>query len=137
MTWALTDVRRFNHVLGKLIVRKEDDTHVRMRMFPTEMHSNLMDRVHGGVTLTLSDIALFSGARLLCGANVEHGVTLDLTCQFLGGGELNKPLDVVVELLRETGRLVFLRGLIVQGAADEHKIAAFSGTIRKPSPPKT
>jgi hypothetical protein len=36
----------------------------------------------------------------------------------------------VVEVLRETGRLVFLRGLVVQ---DEDMVASFTATIRKPS----
>jgi hypothetical protein len=37
----------------------------------------------------------------------------------------------VVELLRETGRLAFLRGLIVQ---DDDIVASFEGTVRKASP---
>ena len=41
-------------------------------------------------------------------------------------------MEARVELLRETGRLLFLRGLVVQGDADA-KVAAFSGTIRKPT----
>jgi hypothetical protein len=34
------------------------------------------------------------------------------------------------ELLKETGRLLFMRGIVSQG---ESRVAAFSGTIRKPS----
>ena len=41
-----------------------------------------------------------------------------------------EPIEAQVELLKETGRLLFLRGLVVQGEA---RIAAFSATIRKPS----
>ena len=40
-------------------------------------------------------------------------------------------LDAVVEVLRETGRLMFLRGQVVQGEDDDHIVAAFSGLIRK------
>jgi hypothetical protein len=36
----------------------------------------------------------------------------------------------VIELLKETRRLVFLRGVVEQ---DGELIAAFSGTIRKPT----
>ena len=60
-------------------------------------------------------------------------VTLDLCTQFIGAGRIDEPLDAVVELLRETGRLLFLRGLIVQG---DETIASFTATIRKPSPQK-
>ena len=45
-------------------------------------------------------------------------------------------LDAVVEIVRETGRLIFLRGLVLQGADDSHLVASFTGTVRKPSPPK-
>ena len=60
-------------------------------------------------------------------------VTLDLNTQFIGGGRIGAPIEAQVEVLKETGRLLFLRGLVVQGE-DEAKIAAFSATIRKPSP---
>jgi acyl-coenzyme A thioesterase PaaI-like protein len=36
----------------------------------------------------------------------------------------------VCEVLRETGRLVFLRGLVVQ---EDETVASFTGTVRKPS----
>jgi hypothetical protein len=39
----------------------------------------------------------------------------------------------VVEQVRETGRLIFLRGLVVQGPGDEHIVLSFAGTIRKAS----
>ena len=59
-------------------------------------------------------------------------MTLDLNTQFIGGGRIGEPIEAQVECLKETGRLLFLRGLVVQGD-DGMKIAAFSGTIRKPS----
>ena len=43
----------------------------------------------------------------------------------------DEPLDAEVDLLRETRRLIFMRGLVVQGDA---KSAAFAGTVRKGSP---
>jgi acyl-coenzyme A thioesterase PaaI-like protein len=57
-------------------------------------------------------------------------VTLDLSVQFIGAGVVGEPMDAEVELLKETGRLLFMRGLVLQG---ETRVAAFSGTIRKPS----
>jgi acyl-coenzyme A thioesterase PaaI-like protein len=58
-------------------------------------------------------------------------VTLDLSVQFIGAGALDAPIEAEVELLRETGRLIFLRGLIVQA---EQRVASFSGTVRKFAP---
>ena len=127
LTWKLSDDTRFNALLGPMMVRMEGEQ-VRVRMTPGHAHTNLADNVHGGVTLAFIDIALFAAARMFGLIEAGAAVTLDLSVQFIGAGRPREPLDAVVELLRETGRLLFLRGLVVQ---DEHKVAAFSGTIRK------
>ena len=130
-TWDVADKTRFNpHALGRLIVRKESDDAVRLRLFTARQHANLHDRVHGGVTLSLIDVALFVTSRILRGVNAAGSVTLDLSTQFISPGAIGEPLDAVTEVLRETGRLVFLRGKVEQ---DGNLIAAYSGAIRKPS----
>ncbi|WP_336986362.1 PaaI family thioesterase [Altererythrobacter aquiaggeris] len=128
--WDLADKTRFNHaVMGPMRVRREGDF-VRLRMFPERKHTNLLDNMHGAVTLGLIDISLFAGVRILLDGNAAGSVTLELSTQFIGAGDPAQPLDAVVEVLRETRRLVFLRGLVVQGDA---RVAAYAGTIRKPS----
>jgi uncharacterized protein (TIGR00369 family) len=130
-TWTLSDDRRFNaQVLGKMIVRKESDTTARLRMFPTIKHSNLGNNVHGGTTLAFIDVALFGASRMFGLIEAGTAVTLDLSVQFIGAGKIDVPLEAEVELLKETRRLLFLRGLIVQG---DNRIAGFAGTIRKPT----
>ncbi|MCY1671449.1 PaaI family thioesterase [Novosphingobium sp. SL115] len=134
-TWDLADTSRFNgQTMGRMLTRVEDRADgtrtARLRMFPERRHSNLLEAVHGGVTLALIDIALFAGMRTLLAGDAAGSVTLDLSTQFIGAGRLDEPLDAVVEVLRETGRLVFLRGLVVQR---DDTIAAFNGTIRKPT----
>jgi len=113
--WQFRDETRFNaQVMGKLLIRREGESGVRLRMFPERRHSNLLDAVHGGVTLALIDIALFGAARLVLGADIAGSVTLELSNQFIGAGKIGEPLDAVTEVLRETRRLVFLRGLVMQ-----------------------
>ena len=134
-TWDLNDEDRFNaFVMGRLLVRREDlpggGPAVRLRMFPERRHSNLLDAVHGGITLALIDVSLFACMRHAIDGDAAGSVTLDLSTQFIGAGIVGKPLDAVVEVLRETRRLLFLRGTVVQ---DEHLVAAFHGTVRKPS----
>ena len=134
-SWDLTDQTRFNaQVMGGLLVRQEalpgGKPSVRLRMFPERRHSNLLDAVHGGVTLALIDISLFSAIRLILGADAAGSVTLDLSTQFIGAGRIGQPLDAISEVLRETRRLVFVRGTIEQ---DGHLVAAYHGTVRKPS----
>jgi uncharacterized protein (TIGR00369 family) len=125
--WTLDDPTRFNTLLGPLWVRMEEGQ-ARVRMVPERRHSNLGDNVHGGALLGFIDVALFAAARAHGLLDVGPAVTLDLSVQFIGAGSLDAPVEAEVELLRETGRLIFLRGLVVQGAA---RVASFSGTVRK------
>jgi uncharacterized protein (TIGR00369 family) len=129
MTWQLSDPTRFNSLLGPFLLRMESGI-ARVRMTPEHRHSNLMDNIHGGALLGFIDIALFAASRGFGLITSGTAVTLDLSVQFIGGGRINQPLEAQVELLRETGRLLFLRGLVVQ---DDDKVASFSGTIRKPT----
>lgn len=132
--WELADDTRFNaQTMGRMLVRAESNRTCRVRMFPERKHSNLLDMVHGAVTLALVDIALFAAMRTLLNGNAGGSVTLELSSQFIGAGALGKPLDAVVEVMRETKRLVFMRGTVVQGEGDEHLVASFSGIVRKPS----
>ncbi len=131
--WEVLDPKRFNHFMGRFRARRESETIARVRMIPKPEHSNLGDVVHGGVLMSFADGALFCASTMLGVERAGPSVTLDLNMHFIAPGELDKPLDAVVEVLRQTRRMVFLRGLIVQGDAT---VAEFSSTIRKPSSPK-
>ena len=126
-SWTVKTETRFNRVLGKLLVREGGPGRGVCRMFPDASHSNLGDMVHGGAILTFIDMALFAGGRM-AGADVNRAVTLDLSTRFLSPGRIGVPLDSEVELLRETGRLVFLDGRVRQ---EDELIASFTGALRK------
>ena len=128
-SWQLRNETRYNGFLGPLLVRREGET-ARVKMMPERQHSNLADAVHGGTTLGFIDVALFGASRMFGLIEAGTAVTLDLSVQFIGAGRIGVELEAEVELLRETRRLLFLRGLVVQG---DEKVAAFSGTIRKGS----
>jgi acyl-coenzyme A thioesterase PaaI-like protein len=130
MRWGFRDATRFTGVLGKMVMRVEDDGRVRMRAFPERRHSNLSERVHGGALLGFIDVALFAAARGHGLIDAGTAVTVDLSTQFMGAGAVDRPLDFVSEILRETRRLIFIRGLVEQ---DEEIIASYAGTIRKPT----
>ncbi|WFL77180.1 PaaI family thioesterase [Altererythrobacter arenosus] len=126
--WNLKDDTLFNGaVMGKLITRKEGDK-CRLRMFPERKHENLQGIIHGAITLSLIDISLFTTMHVIGSGNAGPSVTLELSTQFIGAGDPNRPLDAVTEIKRETSKLVFVRGDVVQ---DEDCVAAFSGIIRK------
>ncbi len=134
LRYELSDPGRYNRaVLGDLIVRKESDTHCRMRLFPRELHVNSAGRIHGGIILGLIDVSLFAAMFVLRGVPVSGSVTVDMQTQFIGAGDAARPLDAVVELLRETRRMGFLRGVVEQG---EDLVSSFSGVARKPAEPR-
>ena len=129
--WNFHDDTLFNGaVLGRLIVRKDGDA-CRLRMFPERRHLNLQGVIHGAVTMGLIDISLFSAMHVLGGSDSGPSVTLELSTQFVEAGKAEEPLDAVTSILRETGRLAFMRGEVVQG---DTIVAAFSGIVRKFKP---
>lgn len=126
--WNLKDETLFNGaVMGKLITRN-DGHFCRLRMFPARKHENLQGIIHGAVTLSLIDISLFTTMHTLGTGNAGPSVTLELSTQFVGGGNPAQPLDAVTEIIRETGSLVFVRGVVEQ---EDDRVAAFSGIVRK------
>ena len=130
MTWDLSDATRFNAFLGPLLVRVEGEI-ARVRMMPERKHSNLGDNVHGGALLGFMDVALFAAGRAFGLLMAGRAVTLDLSSQFISAGAIGEPLEARIELLRETSRLLFLRGLVVQDGTGT--VASFSATLRKSS----
>ncbi len=129
--WNLKDDTLFNGaVMGKLITRVENGRS-RLRMFPERRHENLQGIIHGAITLSLIDISLFTTMHTLGSGNAGPSVTLELSTQFVGAGQPDRPLDAVTEIVRETGSLVFVRGDVEQG---DTTVAAFSGIVRKFAP---
>jgi uncharacterized protein (TIGR00369 family) len=126
--WQFRDETRFNAFLGPMHVRMEDEI-ARVRIVPRREHSNMRDHVHGGALLGFMDVALFAASRGFGVLGAGGAVTLDLSAQFIGGGVVDEPMEARIELLRETGRMLFLRGLIVQDGRPT--IASFTGTLRK------
>lgn len=130
-TWTVGEgpPERFNATIGKLLVRSDGPGRATCRMFPEARHANLGDMVHGGAILTFIDMAFFAGGRV-AGAEVMRAVTLDCSVRFLSPGRIGVPMDAEVELLRETKRLAFMAGKVVQDGA---LVAHFSGALRKSS----
>ncbi|WP_291138219.1 PaaI family thioesterase [Erythrobacter sp.] len=130
-SWNLVDRTRYNTaVLGDMHVRREGDQ-CRLRMFPERRHTNLGDNIHGAATLGLIDIALFATMHLVGHGDAGPSVTVELSTQFVGAGDPERPLDAVTEIVRETGRMLFLRGQAVQG---DDVVASYSGIVRKMKP---
>lgn len=124
---AMSQIGRFPDVYGEMWIRVEDKK-VRLRMRPTPLHRNLSDNLHGGLIVALIDFALFAGPQALGLKGAIKGVTIDLATQFFAPLRMGSDVDIVLEVLRETGRLIFSRGLVEQNGVNS---VSFSGTIRK------
>jgi uncharacterized protein (TIGR00369 family) len=131
--WRNQDRTRFNAAFDPLFVRVEGDV-ARIQLNPQHWQSNLHGRLHGGAVLAFIDMAVFAGAHALGASGAMNGMTIDLATQFVGGASLDRPVEARVELLRETGRLLFMRGLLVQEG--QPTVASFTATLRKASPAK-
>ncbi len=131
LRWDVSDHTRYNHaVIGPMTLRREGGKTCRVRMDIAQHHTNAGGVIHGGTTLGFADVSMFAALFVLTGVDPIGSTTVDLTMQFTDAGSPKRPLEAIVELLRETRRMVFLRGTVVQG---KRLVAAFSGTVRKPS----
>ncbi len=96
-------------------------------------HANRMGMLHGGFLAAFADHAYFAGLAAMGRPEQMSAVTVDLAMQFCGSGGIGPLIRTEVELLRETGRLFFMRLTMEQ---EGHLIAASTATIRKASTPK-
>ncbi|MEH6758178.1 MAG: PaaI family thioesterase [Parasphingorhabdus sp.] len=137
--WKLSDPDCYNSFLGAMIIRRGGDgiadNIARIRMFPERRHRNLTDAVHGGTMLGFIDCSLFAAMRVLELGPAGFAVTMELQTHFVGAARLYEPLEAQVEVVRETGRFLFLRGLAVQG--DQENMASYSAIVKKPPPQKS
>ena len=129
MDWIIGPQGQFNrHAFDRMLSRLDDAATARIRIFPAERHANFNDVIHGGVILAFIDMAVYPASILITGNDDLNVVTVDLQTQFISPGNLSKPLDAVITLTQETGRMIFTRGTLVQ---EETVVAAFTMLQRK------
>ncbi|HIA48621.1 MAG TPA: PaaI family thioesterase [Candidatus Hydrogenedentes bacterium] len=91
-----------------------------------DKHMNSSGNVHGGVLMTFADYALYVLSRApLAG---QTSVTVSFNCEFIGPAVKGDMLEATGEILRETGRMLFMRGLISCG---DSTVLSYSALLRK------
>jgi acyl-coenzyme A thioesterase PaaI-like protein len=117
---------------GRIVARAEGESVARVRFETGRRAANVVGAVHGGFMLSCLDQALFLGPiRMGRLESAGRAVTLGLSTQFLAPGRLDIPLDCVIEMVGETGKLIFLRGQVEQ---EGRALLTWQATLRKIAP---
>jgi acyl-coenzyme A thioesterase PaaI-like protein len=126
--WRQRDEGRFSDLIGHIYFRRRTDGVTEFRSETARAHSNMQDRLYGGYIMAFIDQALFA---IAAPHLVTHrGVTLTCNTEFLGAGLPGEDIFGHGEVTRETGKLLFLRGMVEQNGP----VASFSGVLRKVAP---
>lgn len=133
LMWVEPVADTFLALLGPVYSRPDGDGRAIVELDPRPEHRNRAGALHGGFIAGFADHALFSGLMAMGHEAITDSVTLDLSIQYMGAGTVGEPLRAEVELIAETGRLLFMRMTLVQAG---RPVAAAAGTLRKPSRPR-
>ncbi len=124
--WERVPQGRFHDLLGEFYFRRQGDGTVECRMATDRRHSNGLGFLHGGFLMSFIDMAMFA----FIAPQLEKSAAVTLSCatDFLSAGQVGTPIDATGEILKETGKMIFVRGLLKQ---DGVNVASFTGTMRK------
>ncbi|WP_230461155.1 PaaI family thioesterase [Sphingobium sp. CAP-1] len=128
LTWVGRLDGTFINVLGPSYFRPETPSRATVALETAPHHRNPVDSLHGGMLAAFADHAYFAALVAIGKPGQVDGVTVDLTMQYLGGGQIGPDLMAEVDLLQETGRMLFMRMLMTQ---EGRAVAASTATIRK------
>jgi uncharacterized protein (TIGR00369 family) len=124
--WHRENEGRFSDLLGNFYFRRMPDRSIEARMATDKRHSNGHGYLHGGFLMSFIDMAMF--AFIAPRLETFGAVTLSCATDFLAAGIAGQPIDATGEILKETGKMIFVRGLLKQGDAI---VCSFTGTMRK------
>lgn len=122
--WSISGGDPFNAHVGPFYFRGEGEATV-CAMRVASHHLNGGGSLHGGALATFADFSLFAFAGL---TGDGDAVTIGLNCDFVGTAMLGDQLTCRGEVIRRTGSMVFLRGLI---SCEAGPVMAFSGVLKK------
>lgn len=127
--WHARPEGRFVDHMGDVFYRSEPPI-VRTAIETSQKHANGLGALHGGFLMGFVDVAMMATIR--AGLAQGAAVTLNASVDFLGPGTIGKVLMSEGRIVRETGRLVWVAGLLTQddGAA---LVGQWHGMLRKVS----
>jgi len=93
---------------------------------PRPEHTNALGTIHGGILMTFADFTLCSAAIRATGDS--DCITVNMNCNFVSGGDAGAWLYGEAEIVRTTGRMVFVDGKLISG---NDPVLSFSGIGRR------
>lgn len=129
--WALfpANLAGFDALLGRPEIRRIEQG-AQMRVAGGAARANAMGGFHGAFLAGIAEQSLGLPFLLRQSASFSGILTIDLSLQYFGQADIDRPLVVTTLITRETRRLAFIRGDIAQ---DEVPFVSFWSTLRKPS----
>lgn len=131
--WGEPDVDNFLSVIGSGYARSDAPGRAQVALEVQPLHMNRYGHLHGGFAAGFADHAYFIALWAMGRKDQVGALTIDLSMQYLGLGKVGVAMIANVELLKETGKMMFLRMTIAQG---DGLIAASTVTLRKVPAPK-
>lgn len=124
--WEYWDNDSFEKRVGPFYFRRDENGEFVGAFRAEERHMNGGGSMHGGCLMSFADFGLFVIPHDIM--KDEHGVTVTMNSEFMGGAKPGELMEVRGEVLRAGGSLIFLRGMIT---ADGRPCLNFSGTIKR------
>ena len=124
--WQMWQSDAFEQRAGPFYERLDEDARAVCAFRAEPRHMNGAGFMHGGCLMTFADGALFTIARE--SMNGGHGVTMNLSGDFLDAVRVGQLVEARGEITRAGGKTIFVRGLVT---GDGAPALSFTGIIRK------
>lgn len=122
--WSVgSNIDTFSHAAGPFYFR-DDGKAAGVGFLSQERHRNVEGVVHGGMLMTLADIAMFTIYFHEYG--MRRAVTISMTSDFLKPAPIGEFITATGEVVKTGRRMVFVRGLI---SAAQKDLMHFSGSL--------
>jgi uncharacterized protein (TIGR00369 family) len=103
----------YNHHIGPLYQLPDREGMHRFCFRVAGHHMNGVGAVHGGMLMSLADIAMSRAARI--GTDASNSSTVSLSCDFVSPGKADEVIEARVRVTRRARTTVFLSADIVSG----------------------
>ena len=110
---------------GPFYWRLSDDGNHHFVLRAEPRHCNRQGIVHGGLMMTMVDLALAATAKEVL---QDRYVTISLNSEFIAAGNTGELIEATGELVRRTRSMAFVRGQVMSG---EHTLLTASGVFKR------